>query len=112
MIKAIKAYQVSDGSTAATLEEAQTKELELLMAASEYMPYEGEKLELPDVAKMVVAERDKVLDILTTGPNSRPARRKVNGAKPLKRGRKTAEQMQQGELAAERLRQVGEAAAA
>lgn len=84
MIKQIKAYQVSDGSTAATLEEAQTRELALLFAG------EGERFQnnvdlTQHIAAIICDKRERIVDILTTGPNSRPARRKINGGTTKRR---------------------------
>jgi hypothetical protein len=37
--------------------------------------------ELQKAATIIVKEREKILDILTTGPRSKPRSRKINGAK-------------------------------
>ena len=77
MIKIIKkAYQVGNQAYA-SLEEAQQMETYFLLEASAAkvkMPLENNM----DVAKWVVSHKIQLIDILTTTPNSRPYRRKIN----------------------------------
>ena len=73
MITRTQSYQTSDGKTFAELSEAQAHEINIvfesnLVGASE-----------------IVRHSKQIVDILTTGPNSRPPARAVNGGrKPRK----------------------------
>ena len=73
MITRTQSYQTSDGKTFAELSEAQAHEINIvfesnLVGASE-----------------IVRHSKQIVDILTTGPNSRPSARAVNGGrKPRK----------------------------
>ena len=73
MITKTQSYSTADGQIWPTIEAAQTHELSCLLANTEGPLPVG-------VAKLLVEQREKVLDILTTGPRSRPRGRKVNGA--------------------------------
>lgn len=76
MITRINAFTTSDGTTVATIEEAQVHELRILLGDSSGMKTE-------DLAKMILREKDKFVDVLTTTPKSKTRARSVNG------GRKT-----------------------
>jgi hypothetical protein len=76
MLTFVKAYQTSDGQTHASLEAAQQHEISEMLADGNPLPT---PTHLPDIAKMIMDHRDKILDILTTKPSSRPAARKANG---------------------------------
>lgn len=79
MIEFTKAFKTSDGETFATIELAQRHELDLLI---------GDKVPDASVDEMInvlMANAEKVVDILTTKPNSRPKARKAHGGtKPRK----------------------------
>lgn len=76
MITPTKAYQTSDGKTHPTLDAAKTAELEIALLKP------GQTC---ITAADIVAQAEKVVDILTTGPESRPRARRVNGGrKPRK----------------------------
>ena len=77
MITKTQAYQVGD-KTFASLEEAQTHELSTsIEAGTENVSTDQCKA----VALHLVANKEKIIDILTTGPRSKPKARKINGAK-------------------------------
>jgi len=73
MIEKTTAYRVADKHFA-TLEEAQAHELEVLIRAAN-------SEEPQEVSRHLVAAREKVIDILTTGPRSKVKNRKINGAR-------------------------------
>lgn len=72
MITKIQSYRSSDGSIFATIEEAQRKDLELLFASQD----QGTSSE-----DVVLKNRDKIIDILTTTPSSKPKARAINGGR-------------------------------
>lgn len=86
MLKILTAFQTSDGKTL-PLEMAQEHELELI--ARENFP--GPELTEQDVETIrctcvqLVANKDKVLDVLTTTERSLPQCRKINGGKKPRR---------------------------
>lgn len=69
MITKTKSFTTSDGAVHATLEAAQLAELGHMFAEQGH----------PLLAK-IVENRAAVVDVLSTGPRSRPAARAVNGA--------------------------------
>lgn len=76
MIEFTKAYKTSDGSTHGTLEQAQSHDLQKIWD-------ENIKAQAPmHMADWLLANKEKVVDILTTGAKSRPRARKVNRKKP------------------------------
>ncbi len=80
MILRTQAYQVAD-KIFNTLAEAQTHEIAALLDA---VPIEG-------IPAAIVNNADPILDILMTGPRSKPKARKINGARK-KHGVKPVEQ--------------------
>ena len=73
MITRTQSYQTSDGMTYAELADAQAHEIEILFAGNN------------PTAVEIVSNSKQIIDILTTGPNSRPSARAVNGGrKPRK----------------------------
>lgn len=72
MITKSTAYKTSDGQTVATLDEAQKQELLLILGDS--------ALAKEPLIDVLMKNKEKVVDILTTKENSRPKARKVNGA--------------------------------
>lgn len=79
MITKTKSYQTEDGTVHATLQEAQLHEVSVLI--DKMFVADGPTLAKTDVAKFLVAEREKLVDILTTTEKSRPKTRAVNGGK-------------------------------
>jgi len=71
MIEFTKSYKTADGEVFATIEEAQIHEFESLIGS------------LPDnitaLTHLLVSEKDKIVDILTTTSNSKPKGRRING---------------------------------
>lgn len=104
MIKPLtKAWGLSDGSAVTDLPTAKLRELELL--AGKHEKAMSDNWHYESVASFMMEQESAILDILTTGPRSRPARRKVNiapivsapqgpDATAFKRKRRTKEEMQ------------------
>lgn len=69
MITKTQAFQTSDNKTHASLEAAQKHEIVMLL---------GEHLGT-NAGDKIIANKDKLLDILTTKSTSKPRARKVNG---------------------------------
>lgn len=89
MIEKISAYKSSDGKFVGAIEEVHKYELKLLFEAAPMgVGVKGSKEDADAVANAVaciVNNRDKVVDILTTGPKSKPSARSINGATRKKR---------------------------
>ena len=65
---------VANGKTFASLEEAQQAEIEALFLD------QGDNIISADgIALLILANADKIIDVLTTTESSRPAARRVNG---------------------------------
>lgn len=94
MIQPVKAYKASDGTLCESVEEVQRREVYLLVTDNLVTTGAGENgltdQQINDVVILITEHRDKLLDILTTGPRSRPARRTINGATTKKRKAKPA----------------------
>lgn len=93
MITFSRSYTVGD-QTFATLELAQQHEIITLLKAEcgNQFPSIGEEGARSSaifavVASVIVAHKAKVLDILTTKPNSRPRARSINGAKRTRKAK-------------------------
>jgi hypothetical protein len=123
-IKKATAFTASDGSMHATVEAAQHHEMRaLIRECNGTADVENEHLDA--IADDIINNADKVLDILTTGPRSRPGARKSKGTVNPKRAAKATaatpaeakagfktmreavdrEANNEGDMAAERLRQ-------
>lgn len=76
MITKTQAFQTSDNKTHASLEEAQKWEIAILGEATQLAAVGNNREE---VAKWILANAPKLLDILTTKSTSKPRARKVNG---------------------------------
>jgi len=74
MIERTQSFKTSTGKVFESLEEAQQEELEALLPA----PDGDESVWLQQFCKAIVAEKEKILDILSTGPRSRAKARKIN----------------------------------
>jgi membrane carboxypeptidase/penicillin-binding protein PbpC len=73
MITRTTAFTTSDKMVFNTIDEAQQHELELIINDA------NQPVGNPtDAAVFIVNNRDKIVDILTTNPNSRPSNRKIN----------------------------------
>ncbi len=70
MIERTSAFKTSDGQTFAELPDAQKHELELLLEHDD---------DLPMTVSTLLEHADKIVDILTTGPRSKPKARKIHG---------------------------------
>jgi hypothetical protein len=86
MIERINAYKSSDGTVVGSLEQVQRHELALLVSNA------GTVTEAID---SIITNRDKVVDILTTGPRSRPSARQINGGTKKRKPPVTADELEQ-----------------
>ncbi len=83
MIEKCLSYKTSDGTIYETIEAAQAGELSAFLADKK-----ATAMNEDDFAEMLVAHKDRVIDILTMTATSRPKARKANRAK--KRAAKVA----------------------
>jgi hypothetical protein len=74
MIEFTKSYKTADGQVFATIGEAQTHDLSTELAKVIPNP-----LEIPQVAQFLLDQKDVIVDILTTTPNSKPKARAIHG---------------------------------
>lgn len=72
MITKTPAFQTSDNKTFPSLDEAQRHEIALTLHLDPGAPPEKQLLDA------IMSAREKIADILTTKPNSRPKARKAN----------------------------------
>jgi hypothetical protein len=80
MIEFTKSYKTADGNVFGSIVDAQVHEVEVLF---EKNPFESSH----DAAAIVLKNKDILIDILTTTPNSKPkARATHGGTKNRKRG--------------------------
>lgn len=88
MIEKTQAYKVGD-KTFATLAEAQHHELEQLLAPQGEIDWKTEAAAGGPAywAARIVDNRDAVVDILTTGPNSKPRARSIHGGKKVRKAK-------------------------
>lgn len=78
MIQFTKSYKTSDNQLFGSVEEAKIHELELVIA--KINPTHGVSPENVDaIATMIMNNKDIILDILTTTPNSKPKARAIHG---------------------------------
>jgi hypothetical protein len=75
MIERTLAFKTTDASTFSELHEAQEHEISLLHA------------DLATVASMILEYSDKIVDILTTTPTSKPKARKIHGGTKTRKPR-------------------------
>lgn len=94
-IRKVTAFEASDGSPCKTLEEAQRHELALVWMAHATLADDATEVEKDrerklavDFAHLVQGNADAVLEILTTGPRSRPSTRARKGTTNPKRAAK------------------------
>lgn len=82
MITRIQGYQSSDGTFHPSLERARQVELEMLLkeVIEKPQPLQGGATFVSSVVGEIIRNGDKIVDILTTTPNSKVRGRKVNGA--------------------------------
>lgn len=84
MIKRTPAWETSTGAFVRTLEEAQQCEIEVVLkmrfeAGPDITP--DQEIDVEFFAKLLVVNKDRVIDILTTTANSKPKARKINGGR-------------------------------
>jgi hypothetical protein len=75
MITFTKSYKTFDGKVFGTLEEAQVYELENLLNKAQGDPRDIGKT----LSKFLLDNKDVLIDILTTTPNSKPKARIIHG---------------------------------
>lgn len=73
MITKVEAWKTSDGEFFETLDSAKRHEIEGIVSAAD-------PKDLKEISSFILAAKDQILDIWTTGPKSRPKTRKANGA--------------------------------
>lgn len=79
MITKTQGYADSGGKVHATLGDAQRAELMILIGSDDSLDQGNNSVEQQDMlATWIMRVQDRIIDILTTGPRSRPAARKVN----------------------------------
>jgi len=87
-----KAFMTSDGLTFATIEEAQKEELLNVFHNDQVNAgVDGIQTAAASLIDTMIRNSDRIIDILSTTPRSRPKGRKVNGATRKKKETKTAE---------------------
>ena len=81
MIEFTKSYKTADGEVFATIEEAQMHEIEatLTKLIENLGPNAVKAFPAADAARMIVTEKEAIVDILTTTPNSKPKARSTHG---------------------------------
>ena len=82
MITRTASFATSDGQTFIELEGAQGHELDLLLKTCG---------DCTAAISIIIAQRDKVIDILTTTPTSKPRARRVNGGTKKRKAATTPE---------------------
>jgi len=82
MIERVTAYKASNGQTFEKIEDVQKFEVSLVLAGSgrEFKSI-GLQNVCDEIAGAVLENKDKILDILTTGPRSKPKARAINGGR-------------------------------
>lgn len=70
MIQFTKSYKTSDGQVFGTIEDAQYHELQTTLGLSN---------DSNNIIGVIMKNKDVIIDILTTTPNSKPKARSVNG---------------------------------
>ena len=92
-------YKASDGVVYATVEDAQVSEMKAVLKpmAERVFSDDSASIQLDHMAKELLANRDLLIAILTTGPRSRPGRRKAAGTTAPRRAAKRATQAQAAE---------------
>lgn len=88
MIIKTTSYQTSDGSIHPTIEAAQQHELAEFLKGTEAFDPDSD---FNNIANKMVVQSEKLVDILTMKPSSRPKARKANGATRKPRTPKPAE---------------------
>lgn len=99
-IKRTTAYEASDGTVHGSVEEAQQHEVAKLVNSLEWE--ESAQTFYPNIATLILRNRDTLLDILTTGPRSRPAARKKAGTTAPRRAVKAGSEAAKAGFAAAR----------
>lgn len=79
MIEKTQSYKASSGEVFEHLSDAQRHEIELILKGGDPKKVCDETA-IDVVAKLIVEQKDAVIDILTTGPRSHVKARKANGA--------------------------------
>lgn len=74
MIEFTKSYKTSNGQVFGTIEEAQAHEIESLFNMNEVCLTSSATL-----TQFILKNKDKMVDILTTTPNSKPKARAIHG---------------------------------
>lgn len=84
-IESVKTFTTSDGVKHFSVEEAQKHELNMLFTAGTMEAGEPGNISL--FIDQLYAEKERVIDILTTKPSSRPTARKSNGGRKTRKAK-------------------------
>lgn len=90
MIEKATAFKDSNGCIYPTLEEAQRAEISSILSGDETLS-DIARQTYAHCAAVIVANQEKVIDILTTSESSRPKARKVNGGTKPRKARATTQ---------------------
>jgi hypothetical protein len=74
MIVFTKSFKASDDQVFGSIQEAQLHELEIVLASKNHTA-----AETVSFSKLILDKKDIIVDILTTGPNSKPKARAIHG---------------------------------
>lgn len=77
MIEFTKSYKTSDGQVFGSIEDAQTHELAIAIAKSKGATVSFDSAK--EIAGLIMENRESIVDVLTTTPNSKPKARAING---------------------------------
>lgn len=77
MITFSKSYKTSDNQVFGSIEEAQLHEIETIII--KFPLFENNSATVPEIAKLIINNKDVIIDILTTTPNSKPKARAIHG---------------------------------
>jgi hypothetical protein len=108
MINRITAFADSKGNTYGTLDAAQRAEIKLLMTGNS-VGIAADSVSEDRIAEWVLTNKDKIVDILTTKPNSLTKARKVNGGTKTRTPKPKRHEAEQFTMPIEDSRQATEA---
>lgn len=78
MITFVKAFKTTDGQAFEKIEDAQKHEIEQLVKDTDKFTNTNSVPSI-SIAAAIIANKEKLLDILTTTPKSKPRARRING---------------------------------
>lgn len=84
MITKTLGYKSSDGTIHGSLVECQKAELSVIFRGANPNTPDSE-FDIDRITQTIIDQKDQIIDILTTGPRSKPKARKINGASRAKK---------------------------